>query len=87
MAKEEIQGYKKFRATELPWEEQEQMRKAFQHDLTNELIRFIKANPPDVDLAEIELVLRPGQEIDDWHDVADCITCLTCVTCGTCGTS
>jgi hypothetical protein len=86
----EGESYRKIQATALPRAEQERLRRALRHDLTEMLIKSVRDNPPDIDLADIELVLRPGQQIDDWNVVADCGTsgiCLTCITCGTCGTS
>jgi 5'-deoxynucleotidase YfbR-like HD superfamily hydrolase len=81
------EGYRKIQASELPRQEQERLRRALQHDLAEALIKEIKTVPPEIDLSEVELVLKPEQDIADWDAVADCITCLTCVTCGTCGTT
>ncbi len=76
-------GFRKFTADQLPAEERERLRNVLQHDLTAALIQSIKANPPDVNLADIDLILRPNQEIADWSIAADCWTCLTCWTCWT----
>lgn len=80
------QGYRKLAATELPREEQARLRNLLRQELTEALVKTIRAEPPDVDLAQVELVLRPGQELAGWDVVANCGTCSTCSTCGTCGT-
>ncbi len=87
MPKDEVQGYKKIEASQLPEKKKEELRLLLQHDLTEALIKAIKSNPPDVDLAKIELVLRPGQAISDINVAASCGTCGTCVTCVTCITT
>jgi len=86
----EVDGYTKFRASALPAEQQERLRKVLKHELVSAMIQAVRANPPEVDLAGVELVLRPGQTVGDWSPVADCGTCGTCGTsggCGTCGTT
>jgi len=83
----EFEGYRVFKANELPQSEQKRLRQTLRHELTEFLVRAIKSSPPEIDLAEIELILRPGQEISDWNEAADCITCITCITCDTCSTS
>ena len=87
MTKDETEGYRKVLASELSRSEQERLRAALREELAEALITSIKADPPDVNLAEIELVLRPGREIDDWNVAADCGTCGTCGTCVTCITT
>jgi hypothetical protein len=85
-----IEGFTDFRASELPKTEQDRLRKVLQHDLVEAMVRAIKQNPPQVDLSQIELVLRPGVSADNFDVAADCGTCGTCGTgggCGTCGTS
>jgi hypothetical protein len=82
----EDKGYKKVKASELTESDRRQLHDALRHDLTEQLISSIKANPPDVNLAQIDVVLRPGQELAGWSLVADCGTCSTCSTCSTCGT-
>ena len=86
----EYEGYRQMKASEIPRGEQERLRKALQHDLTEALIKSIRANPPNIELAAIELVLRPGQSVTEWSastDRASCVTCITCITCDTCVTS
>ena len=82
----DVAGYKRFRASELRREEQERLNSVIQYDLVEALISQISTEPVDIDLAEIELVLRPGQDITDWTVEKDCGTCATCHTCATCGT-
>ena len=79
-------GYRKISALELPPEKQAQLRNILRHELTEALLQSIRENPPNIDLAEVQLVLRPEQQFADWSVVADCGTCGTCSTCGTCGT-
>jgi len=85
-----IEGFRDFKASELPRTEQARLRRELQHDLVEAMVRTIKRNPPQVDLSEIELVLRPGVSLESFDVAADCGTCGTCGTgggCGTCGTS
>jgi hypothetical protein len=86
MAKYDEQGYRKVVATSLPREEQARLRSLLRQELTEALVKTIRAEPPEVDLSQVELVLRPGQEVADWDVVAECSTCSTCGTCGTCST-
>jgi hypothetical protein len=79
-------NFKKVRATELPKREQERLRNVLREELTEALIKTLRSEPPEVDLGQIDVVLRPGQQLGDWDVVADCSTCSTCSTCGTCGT-
>jgi hypothetical protein len=82
----EVKGYRKIRASELPAAEQDRLRKALRQELTDALIKAIRSEPADVDLTKIEVMLRPGQGVGHWHAVADCSTCSTCGTCATCST-
>jgi hypothetical protein len=82
MVKDPRVDYQKVQATNLSREQQEQLRNVLRHELTETLIRTIKANPPDVNLEDIEIVLRPGQHIDDWNVLQNCETCSTCGTGG-----
>jgi hypothetical protein len=84
------EGFTDFKASKLPKAEQGRLRRALQHDLVEAMVRAIQQNPPDVDLSDIELVLRPGVNLENFDVAADCGTCGTCGTgggCGTCGTS
>jgi hypothetical protein len=51
------------------------------------MMRQIRTNPPNVDLAQIDVILRPGETVDLFSAAADCGTCGTCVTCVTCVTT
>jgi len=85
-----IEGFTDFRASKLPKSEQDRLRKVLQHDLVEAMVRAIKQDPPQVDLSQIELVLSPGVNAENFDVAADCGTCGTCGTgggCGTCGTS
>ncbi len=79
----EYEGYRKIRAVDLTRPQQERLRRVLQRELTEALIRSIRASPPEIDIAEVQLVLRPGQGVGDGGTVADCVTCITCVTCVT----
>ena len=86
----EINGYRDFVASDLPKKEQERLRLALQRDLMEAMVRAVREKPPEVDLSQIELVLRPGENLASFNVAADCGTCGTCGTgggCGTCGTS
>jgi hypothetical protein len=86
----EIDGFRDFTASDLPQTEQQRLRLALQSDLVDALVRAVKEKPPEVDLSQIELVLRPGETPASFSVAADCGTCGTCGTgggCGTCGTS
>jgi len=86
----EVEGYRDFAATALPQREQEKLRAALQRDLLAAMVQAVRKNPPQVDLSNIELVLRPGTTAANFNVAADCGTCGTCGTsggCGTCGTS
>jgi hypothetical protein len=86
----EINGYSDFAASDLPKTEQDRLRLALQRDLVEAMVRAVKEKPPDVDLSQIELILRPGEDLASFNVAADCGTCGTCGTgggCGTCGTS
>jgi hypothetical protein len=80
------EGYRKVKASELPAAEQERLRAVLRQELTEALIRAVRAEPADVDLAQVEVMLRPGQGLAQWNAVADCNTCSTCGTCATCST-
>lgn len=85
-----IEGFRTIKATELQDLQRERLRRTLQAELTEAMIKAVKENPPMIDLSEIDLILKPGQIIDDWDVTADCGTCGTCGThggCGTCGTS
>ena len=82
----ECEGYRKIRASELPRVEQERLRRLLRLELAEAMIKSLQADPPHIDLTEVEVVLRPEQEVAGWNVMADCGTCVTCVTCGTCGT-
>lgn len=82
----EPEGYQSFKASELPQEEQDRLRRVLQFELTEAMIRSIQSNPPRTDLADVVVVLKAGQE-DIASSVAACLTCGTCGTCGTCLTS
>jgi hypothetical protein len=79
-------GYRKARASELPAAEQERLRNVLRQELAEQMVRAVRADPPEVDLSQIDIVLRPGQEVGDWDAVAECSTCSTCGTCSTCST-
>src|SRR4051812_39427185 len=78
--------YRKVKASELPAAEQDRLRNVLRKELTDALIKAVRAEPADVDLAKIEVMLRPGQGVAQWHAAADCNTCSTCGTCATCST-
>ena len=86
----EVEGYQKILASELPRETQGKLRQTLRQELTEAMVESILKVPPTVDLSQVELVLRPGQQIEEWDAVKDCATCGTCGTsdggCGTCGT-
>lgn len=82
----EIHGFRKVLASELPVAEQEKLRALLRQELADSLIKAIQAEPADVDFAKIDVVLRPGQAAAHWHATADCATCSTCATCATCST-
>jgi hypothetical protein len=86
MGKKDESQFKKFAAKELPPAEAEKLRNILRHDLTEAMIRSIKANPPEIDLSEVEVVLGPDKKLDEFDAVKDCLTCVTCVTCDTCAT-
>lgn len=84
------EGYQTFRANELSLVEQERLRRLLQRELVEAMIRAVRDKPPTINLVEVELILRPNQDSNDWSTVADCGTCGTCGTsggCGTCGTT
>jgi hypothetical protein len=82
----ELEGYRKIRATDLPLETQTRLRNLLRHELTVAMMRSVMDRPPELDLAEIEMVLRPGQLLRDFDVAAECSTCGTCGTCVTCVT-
>jgi hypothetical protein len=72
-------GGHKVPATQLPDKQKEEIKKMLQFDLTAALIASIKANPPEVDLAHVEILMpAAGQTFDLSKLRGDC---------GTCGTS
>jgi hypothetical protein len=79
-------GFRKIKARDLSVQQQKELHDALQRELTEALIRKIQADPPDLDLTSIKLVLKPNQKISDWTVAADCGTCATCDTCSTCST-
>jgi hypothetical protein len=83
---DEAAGYRKIKAEDLSVQKQRELREALQRDLTEALIQKIQANPPEIDLRSIKLVLKPDQKVSDWTVAADCGTCATCDTCATCST-
>jgi hypothetical protein len=82
----EREGFRKARASELPASEQERLRNVLRQELAESMVRAVRADPPEIDLTQIDIVLRPGQEVGDWDAVAECSTCSTCGTCSTCST-
>jgi hypothetical protein len=86
MSDKSEQGYMRVRATELPESEQARLRNVLRQELAEALVKAVRAEPPEVDLAQVDLVLRPGQALSEWDVVANCGTCSTCGTCGTCST-
>jgi hypothetical protein len=89
MGAREVEGYRTFRASELPERERERLRQTLRHDLTAAMVRQVAEHPPDLVLSEIELVLRPAELISKFNAAAaeECVTCITCITCITCDTT
>jgi hypothetical protein len=73
----------KISAEKLPSKQKEELKRLLQFELTAALIASIKANPPEVDLAKVEVVMPAGAEFDVARLSGDCGTCGTCSTCGT----
>jgi len=73
------------RASSLPEAKQEEIRNAYRHEMTEALVKYVRAHPPDVDIDDVRIVMKPNQALEDW-DIAQCSTCGTCNTCDTCGT-
>lgn len=86
MTTENPEGARRLKATDLSAQKKAQLRASLQHDLTEAMIRAVKANPPEVDLSGVEIVLGAGKSLDDFDVVKDCNTCGTCQTCTTCET-
>jgi hypothetical protein len=82
----ELDGYRKLRATDLDEQQQAALRRALQHDLAAAMVRAVRESPPEIDLADVEVVLTSVGG-GGWQVAADCGTCGTCVTCVTCLTS
>jgi hypothetical protein len=81
-----FEGYRKVRASQLPPAEQERLREVLRKQVTDALITAIRAEPADIDVTKIDVVLEPGQHPEQWRVVGDCSTCSTCQTCATCTT-
>ena len=53
-------GGQKISAEKLPDKQKEELKRMLQFELTSALIASIKANPPEVDLSKVEVVMPKG---------------------------
>lgn len=85
MAEREPRGVTEERisATKLPSAQQQQLREMLQLDLTRALINWVKANPPEVDLTKVEVIVPAGKEMAQLEVASECGTCATCICCPT----